>query len=175
MFRETIGRVRPIRNDKVSPLLARKPQPFPGKRHAADSEQALDRTAPVEEILGVEDTLSFLGSGVQKNVLKKLRRGYYGLDAEIDLHGLNSGDAHRQLQRFLRHCREQGCRCIRIVHGKGYRSQDRQPVLKNHLNAWLRQQPAVQAFCSAPPRQGGAGAVLVLLRLTDKYGEQDDA
>jgi DNA-nicking Smr family endonuclease len=98
-------------------------------------------------------------------VLKKLRKDKYGLDAEIDLHGLNSNEAKRLLIQFLHDCVTDGCRCVHIVHGKGYRSADNHPVLKNELNIWLRQHNVVQAFCSAPPKDGGAGAVYVLLQL----------
>jgi DNA-nicking Smr family endonuclease len=110
---------------------------------------------------------------LQNNVLKKLRRGYFGVDAEIDLHGLTGYDAKRQLLHFLHNSVQDGCRCVHIVHGKGYRSQDNLPVIKNELNQWLRQHKDVQAFCSASPKDGGTGAVFVLLRLSDKYGADD--
>ncbi|MGR9114308.1 MAG: Smr/MutS family protein [Gammaproteobacteria bacterium] len=175
LFRESVGKVRPIKSDKVILKSPRKPKPIPRTVHTDDPEHQLDRMVFVEEMLSLEDTLSFISPGLQKNVLKKLRRGYYGLDAEIDLHGLNSNEAKRQLLRFLNGCVEEGCRCVCIVHGKGYRSPDNHPVLKNNLNLWLRQHREVQAFCSAPPREGGTGAVFVLLHLADKYSEQDDA
>ncbi|MGR9051569.1 MAG: Smr/MutS family protein [Gammaproteobacteria bacterium] len=175
LFRQSIGEVRPVASDKVLPQVRSKPKPVPRLRHAADPEQRLDKKVSVDELLSLEDTLSFLSPGLQKNVLKKMRRGYYGLDAEIDLHGLNSIEAKRQLLKFLHMCVEDGCRCVCIVHGKGYRSPDSHPVLKNNINLWLRQHKDVQAFCSAPAREGGAGAVFVLLHLADKYGEQDGA
>ncbi|MGZ8222390.1 MAG: Smr/MutS family protein, partial [Methylobacter sp.] len=120
------------------------------------------------EKVGLEDSLSYTAPGLQHNVLKKLRKGQFGLDAEIDLHGLNSNEAKRQLLHFLHDCVKNGYRCIHIVHGKGYRSADNHPVLKNSLNLWLRQHQDVQAFCSAPPKDGGTGAVFVLLRLSEK-------
>ena len=173
LFRQAVGKVRLITSDTVSLKSPHKPKPVPRTRHTVDTEQHLDPTVFVDEMLSLEDTLSFISPGLQKNVLKKLRRGYYGLDAEIDLHGLNSNEAKRQLLRFLHHCVEEGCRCVCIVHGKGYRSPDNLPVLKNNLNLWLRQHKDVQAFCSAPPREGGTGAVFVLLHLAGKYTEQD--
>jgi DNA-nicking Smr family endonuclease len=123
--------------------------------------------------VGIYDSLNFLSAGLQNNVLKKLRRGYFGVDAEIDLHGLTGYDAKRQLLHFLHNSVQDGCRCVHIVHGKGYRSQDNLPVIKNELNQWLRQHKDVQAFCSASPKDGGTGAVFVLLRLSDKYGADD--
>jgi DNA-nicking Smr family endonuclease len=121
------------------------------------------------EKVGLEDSLSYTAPGLQIAVLRKLRKGQFGLDAEIDLHGLNSNEARRQLLHFLHDCVEDGCRCVHIVHGKGYRSPDNHPILKNNLNLWLRQHKDVQAFCSAPPKDGGTGAVFVLLQLSDKY------
>ena len=121
----------------------------------------MDQELRIEvEKVGLEDSLSFIAVGLQKNVLKKLRKGYFGLDAEIDLHGLTSDEAKRQLLNFLHRCVEEGYRCVHIVHGKGNRSPDNHPILKNNLNLWLRQHKDVQAFCSAPVKHGGTGAVL---------------
>jgi DNA-nicking Smr family endonuclease len=69
---------------------------------------------------------------------------------------------------------EDGCRCVQIVHGKGYNSPGNQPVLKNDINLWLRQHQDVLAFCSTPPKAGGTGALYVLLKLSDKFGLTDD-
>lgn len=173
LFRQSVGKVRAIRSDKLHLKTGNKPKPVP-KNQTVDTEQHLNNTIFASESLSQEDKVSFLNPGLQKNVLKKLRKGYYGLDAEIDLHGLTSNEAKKQLLRFLHSCAEEGCRCICIVHGKGYRSPDNYPVLKNNINLWLRQHKDVQAFCSAPPKDGGTGAVFVLLSLADKYGEQND-
>jgi DNA-nicking Smr family endonuclease len=164
LFRQAVGKVKTIENDKV--LLNPKPtQVLKNKR-----QQVLQVQAPVAgEQLKAEDRLSFLSTGLKKDVLKKLRRGYFGLDAELDLHGLTSDEAKRQLQRFLHDCIEEGCQCVHIIHGKGYRSKNSYPVLKNNLNDWLRRHNDVLAFCSASSKDGGTGAVLVLLHLTDKY------
>ena len=126
------------------------------------------------ETLYQEDKVAFIAPGLHKNVLKKLRKGHYGLDADIDLHGLSSREALPQLLGFLHHCVEDGCRCVHIVHGKGYHSTEKQPVLKNDINLWLRQHKDVLAFSSAPSRAGGAGAVFVLLRLSDKFAISED-
>ncbi len=125
------------------------------------------------ETLHQEDTMSFLSPGLQKSVLKRLRKGGYGVDAELDLHGMTSRHALIRLLDFLHYCRENGYECIRIIHGKGYHSPE-QPVLKNELNAWLRQHRDVRAFCSTPQRAGGAGAIFVLLRLSDKFMHEDE-
>jgi DNA-nicking Smr family endonuclease len=174
LFRKTIGTVRTITSDKV--LLNEQSRPKPVPRHKVspidDYFQGFDDTNI--EKLAIEDTLSFSANGLQKNVVKKLRQGYFGLDAEIDLHGLNSHDAKQQLIQFLHHGVQNGWRCVHIVHGKGYRSVDNHPVLKNNLNIWLRQHKQVLAFCSAAPKHGGAGAVVVLLQLTEKFDDSDN-
>jgi len=169
LFRLTIGKVHTIKSDKVLLTESNKTKPYP-KSSAINVEEHLSGAAdPDIKAVGLEDSLSFMAPGLQHNVLKKLRKGQFGLDAEIDLHGLNSNDAKQQLLHFLHDCVEDGCRCVHIVHGKGYRSADNHPVLKNNLNVWLRRHKDVQAFCSAPPKDGGTGAVFVLLRLSEKY------
>ncbi|MDP2903026.1 MAG: Smr/MutS family protein [Methylovulum sp.] len=164
LFRETIGKVRLVKNDKVhlTPLI--KPKPFP-KPQVANLQGLLTGAAETDiEAVGREDPLSFVASGLQKNILTKLRQGYFGLDAEIDLHGLSSNEAKRHLMNFLQSCAKEDCRCVHVVHGKGYRSQEDYPTLKNNVNLWLRQHKDVQAFCSAAPKDGGTGAIYVLLR-----------
>lgn len=175
LFRQTIGKVKSIKQDNVLLQPEKKPPPRP-RTKVADRDNPLQKLvdSPVE-ILSHEDRLSFIAPGLQKNVLKKLRKGYFGPDADIDLHGLSSQEAKRQLLNFLHHCVENGCRCVHIIHGKGYRSPDNHPILKNEINLWLRQHKDVLAFCSAPPKEGGTGAVFVLLKLSEKYGEQDGA
>jgi DNA-nicking Smr family endonuclease len=169
LFRLTIGKVQAVKSDKVLLTEAGKPKPYP-KSQTVNVEEHLSGTTEFEvENVGLEDSLSYTAPGLQHNVLKKLRKGQFGLAAEIDLHGLNSNEAKRQLLYFLHDCVEDGCRCVHIVHGKGYRSTDNHPVLKNNLNLWLRQHKDVQAFCSAPPKDGGTGAVFVLLQLAEKY------
>lgn len=163
LFRETIGNVRPIKNDKANLPPADKPKPYP-KRQAIDyvAFSGHDRNSEVMTV-GREDPLSFVVADAPKDTLARLRLGQFGVDAEIDLHGLSSDEAQRQLFAFIEACVQDRCRCVHVVHGKGYRSQDPYPILKNHINVWLRQHRYVQAFCSAAPRDGGAGAVYVLL------------
>ncbi len=169
LFRLTIGKVHAIKSDKVLLTEGNKPKPYP-KKQAVNVDESLNNAAEFEiENVGVEDSLGFTAPGLQHNVLKKLRKGQFGLDAEIDLHGLNSNEAKRQLLHFLHDCVQDGCRCVHIIHGKGYRSEGNHPVLKNNLNLWLRQHQDVQAFCSAPQKDGGAGAVFVLLQLSGKF------
>jgi DNA-nicking Smr family endonuclease len=169
LFRHAIGKVRAVNSDKVLLNKENKPKPYP-RPLAADVDSHLIDSAAIDiEKVGLEDSLSYIAPGLQNSVLKKLRRGFFGLDAEIDLHGLTSNAAKKQLLHFLHDCVQTGCRCVHIVHGKGYRSADNHPILKNNLNLWLRQHKDVQAFCSAPPKNGGTGAVFVLLQLAQKH------
>jgi DNA-nicking Smr family endonuclease len=100
---------------------------------------------------------------VQPAVLRKLRRGEYRMQREIDLHGLTVAEAKAALRQFLVAALEQQVRCVRIIHGKGLRSGHRGPVLKTAVNAVLRRSDAVLAYVSARPVDGGTGAVYVLL------------
>ncbi|OHX35906.1 DNA mismatch repair protein MutS [Methylomonas sp. LWB] len=174
LFRETVGTVKEIRADTVILRPSKSPPPRP-KPKLPEIVDPLE--IPLDDVpsrLFQEDQMLFAVPGVQKNVLKKLRKGHYDLDAEIDLHGLSSRSAQSQLLNFLHRCVEKGCRCLLVIHGKGYNSPDQTPVLKNDINIWLRQHRDVLAFCSAPRSCGGAGALLVLLRLSDKFADKDD-
>jgi DNA-nicking Smr family endonuclease len=124
-------------------------------------EQALHATgAPVTG----DEALSFQRAGVRIQTLRRLRRGLYPVENELDLHGLSQAAARQQLADFIAQSRDAGCRCVRIIHGKGYRSGARGPVLKAAVNLWLRRHLDVMAFVSARAIDGGAGAVYVLLR-----------
>ncbi len=112
----------------------------------------------------MNQAVAYISPGLQKKVLSKLRQGFFDIDAELDLHGLNAHEARHLLSEFLTRCVVAELRCVHVIHGKGYRSPDNRPVLKNKLNLWLRQHDDVLAFCSSNPDDGGTGAVYVLLR-----------
>lgn len=174
LFRTSVGKVRTIETNTVVLKPDKKPRPVPAFKPLEQVDPLQNDVDDDLETLYQEDKVGFIAPGLQKNVLKKLRKGYYGLDADIDLHGLTSREAQQQLLRFLHYCVEDGCRCVQIVHGKGYHSPDNQPVLKNDINLWLRQHRDVLAFCSTPPRAGGTGALYVLLRLSEKFDVSED-
>ena len=169
LFRNTVGKVKAIAHNQVILKPDQRPKPIPRPKSASLHNPLQNPIDENLELLYQEDSMAFLAPGLQKAVLRKLRKGQYGLDADIDLHGLNSQTAQYRLLHFIASCIERGHRCILIIHGKGYNSPNAQPVLKNDLNVWLRQHQDVQAFCSAPQRAGGAGALLVLLKLSEKY------
>lgn len=172
LFRQTVGEVQQLKHDKITPCVAKRPKAVPNHPHIL-IEHALSKVSHGVETVGLEDNLCFAIDGIRASTLKKMRQGQLGIDASIDLHGLNSHDAKQQLLHFLHDSALNGFRCVHIVHGKGYRSHNHQPVLKNYINLWLRQHRDVQAFCSASAKQGGSGAVFVLLKLADKFGDSD--
>jgi DNA-nicking Smr family endonuclease len=123
-----------------------------------------DESAPAADTVTGDEALSFQRAGVRIQVMRRLRRGFYPIDDELDLHGQSQMAARGRLAEFIARSRDRGCRCVRIIHGKGHRSGVRGPVLKTAVNLWLRRLPDVMAFVSARAMDGGAGAVYVLLR-----------
>jgi DNA-nicking Smr family endonuclease len=178
LFRQSVGDVRAVISDKVQLKQDNPPKPYP-KPQPYDLNEDWHNAIDLDiDNVSHEDTLSFTAPGIQNSVLAKLRKGFFGVQAEIDLHGLNSDAAKQQLLHFLHSSTVSGYRCVHIIHGKGYRSSDTHPILKNHINRWLRRHKDVQAFCSASQKQGGAGAVYVLLKISkdhpDKYNSQNE-
>jgi DNA-nicking Smr family endonuclease len=159
LFRETVGVVSPVVCDRVVHEKKRT-KPRSRTREADWTDISLSEIP----LLTMGDIMSFTAPGIQKRVLQRLRAGKFGVDVELDLHGLTVDEAKRRLVFFLRVCLADGCRCLHLIHGKGCRSEGDYPVLKNHINLWLRQHPDVLAFCTAKPFEGGTGAVYVLLR-----------
>ena len=100
LFRHSIGKVRLVNSDKVLLNKDNNPKPCPKPLSTDVSDHLLDSAAIDIEKVGLEDSLSYIAPGLQNNVLKKLRRGFFGLDAEIDLHGLTSNAAKKQLATF---------------------------------------------------------------------------
>jgi len=117
------------------------------------------------------ETLLYRREGVQDGVLRRLRRGHYRVEAELDLHGLNRDKARLEVTRFLAICQDRERRCVRIIHGKGLGSPNSGPVIKSQLSSWLRRRNDVLAFCSARPVDGGTGAVYVLLRAAGRSAQ----
>ena len=112
----------------------------------------------------IEGEQTFLRRGLGTDVLTGLRRGRWVVQAEHDLHGMTSDEAHDSLSDFLLEVRGRGLRCVRVIHGKGLTSRNREPVLKGKVRRWLSHYDDVLAYCEAPRHAGGAGAVVVLLR-----------
>jgi len=171
-FKRTMQSVTPI---KQAARVEHKPvtQPAPALRRA----NALGET-PTRADAGVSDGgeithllseggTAFVRGDAAPDTARNLRRGQWRAGAELDLHGLRVEQARHALLSFLDECQEHGIRCVRIVHGKGYGSQGLEPVLKDKARTWLVQKNEVLAFSEAPEREGGAGALLVLLRQSE--------
>jgi DNA-nicking Smr family endonuclease len=145
-----------------------RPRPAPLPRETWRDERAalaesLGPISPDDAVdSGVE--LAFVRNGYSPAMLRKLRRGHWVVEDSLDLHGLNRSQAATAVRDFLRGCRARRLGCVRIVHGKGLGSRNREPVLKGKVYHWLKQREEVLAFAQAPSVHGGAGAVLVLLR-----------
>lgn len=171
LFREAMRDVRPLKDSGRALAPRRRTRSGARVRRPARerSLQEAPETTP-RQPLGADlyelqpgDELLFRRGGVSEQLLRRLRRGQYRVDAEIDLHGCTLAQALPQLQGFLREARARALRCVRIIHGKGLRSGSRGPVLKNSVNAQLRREAGVLAFASARPAAGGTGVTLVLL------------
>jgi len=164
LFRDALRGVRPLR-PRAAP-------PRPPKARARARFTRADRAAVLEESLNAPETDPHLASGeelsfrrpqISQTVLRKLRRGDYRVQREIDLHGLTVAEAKHALREFLSKALEQRVRCIRIIHGKGQHSGHRGPVLKSAVAGVLHRSGSVLAYVSARQADGGTGAVYVLL------------
>jgi DNA-nicking Smr family endonuclease len=111
-----------------------------------------------------DDHQTFLRKGLATDVLARLRRGHWSVQGELDLHRHTRDEAREALTEFFNAARSSGWRCVRIIHGKGLSSPNREPVLKGKVRLWLTQRDEVLAYCEAPHHAGGSGAVLVLLK-----------
>ena len=165
LFREAIGDVQ--RLDPVAPPpVGRKPAPYPHMLEADEAavpSELLDMTFD-PALLEVGEELSYLRDGYPPKLLRQLKRGQFSVQGDIDLHRMNAAAAQASIIAFLAEARQEGIRCVRIIHGKGLRSKAAGPVLKALTDRLLRQRDDVIAFASARPALGGTGAVVVLLK-----------
>lgn len=164
LFREAVRDVKPLASEVPEPQVRRPPARARftrADRHAVLQESLSTDVGDPELASGEE--LVFARDGVPATILRKLRRGQYRIQAEIDLHGLTVPEAKEELRTFLAHALEHHFRCVRIIHGKGLRSGHRGPVLKGAVSSVLRRIGPVLAYVSARQVDGGTGAVYVLL------------
>lgn len=164
LFRKAVSGTRPLKQDRKSPHKPRR-KPVPLQRHR-DNQEVVASLLSDDFSPDIEtgEELLFVRSGIQERVLRKLRRGQFAIEAELDLHGYIVPEAREAIAVFLRDALQAGKRCVRIIHGKGLGAEGRLPVLKIKVNSWLRQKDQVLAFCSARQQDGGTGAVYVLLK-----------
>jgi DNA-nicking Smr family endonuclease len=141
------------------------PPPVPVKR-LEDERLVLEelaRLAGGADDVEIEEDHAYLRPGLPRDVLRKLRRAHWVVQDELDLHGFTADEATLETARFLADSSRRGLRCLRIIHGKGLGSVNREPVLKGRVRKLLARKSEVLAFCEPPPVHGGSGAVIVLL------------
>ncbi|WP_042884447.1 Smr/MutS family protein [Cupriavidus necator] len=167
VFRASVGKVSQLRDRNRAPLPGSKPAPVPVQSRRNDEAvlaASLSDDFDVESLLETDESLSFRRPGIGMDVIRKLRRGEWVPQDKVDLHGLRSDEAREALAEFLRRSVRNGVRCVRVIHGKGLGSPDKLPVLKGKVRSWLVQKEEVLAFVQAREAEGGAGALMVLLR-----------
>jgi DNA-nicking Smr family endonuclease len=163
-FRRAVADAQPL-EARPKVVHQRRPAPVP-KQRLRDERAVLDESlgpVSIDDALDSGTELTYLADGLQRDVLRKLRRGFWVVEDELDLHGMNRHVAAVCVAEFLKGAKKRRLGCVRIVHGKGRGSHHREPVLKGLLRKWLLRE-AVLAFSQAPAAQGGSGAVLVLLK-----------
>jgi DNA-nicking Smr family endonuclease len=170
LWQEAVRGAKPVKDDGHGRVTGRVPRVAtvidPELANADELKSIISGDAPFD----IADTDEFIEghvAGFDANVLRKLRRGDFAVQAHTDLHGLTRAEAKEQVERFLRASRERGLRCVLIIHGRGLHSKDQVPVLKEALRRWLqsaRLARHVLAFATARPNDGGLGAIYVLLR-----------
>lgn len=167
LFRASVSDVTPLPRPQKAELERTLPQPVPSQRWRDDREvlqDSLSNTVPWDAGIETGEELSHARNGIGAQTLRKLRRGHWLIQGELDLHGMTVDEARKLLADFLRQCARRELRCVRIIHGKGLGSKNREPVLKRKVASWLIQREEILAFCQARRADGGSGAVVVLLR-----------
>ncbi len=167
LFQRAAGAVKPIRHPQRVPLAREPAPPIPVQQQLDEQRvllEAISDEFDATTLLDVDDALSFRRPGIGTDVTRKLRKGHWSIQREIDLHGLRREDAREALAAFIRLAVRDGVRCVRVVHGKGLGSPSKTPVLKSKVQGWLVQKNEVLAFVQARADEGGAGALVVLLK-----------
>jgi DNA-nicking Smr family endonuclease len=167
LFRQAVADAKPLPHHGKAQRKREAPPPYPVQSHL-DEHAALRESLAAgwteEDWLESGDEPNFLRPGLTRQVLRKLRSGAWVIQGELDLHGLDRHEAREALAGFLANCIKRGIRCVRVIHGKGLGSKNREPVLKTKVKHWLTQRGEVLAYCQARPVDGGSGALVVLLR-----------
>ena len=170
LFQQEMAGVKPLRQHQAQ--TSGKSDTIPEFTKALRRRSAsTDYTPPADglsdthiEPIEPEQPIECLKAGLQHSRFKQLKQGHFPVDYNLDLHGCTIEEARNLLTRFLAFCQDQHYSCVRVIHGKSHRSFGQQDTMKSYVNQWLRQINAVQAFCSCLPRDGGRGAVYVLLK-----------
>mgnify|MGYP006108663539 FL=1 len=167
LFREAVKNVKPLKiKSKTIEIIGNKPKPI-AKKFLEDEQKVLVDSLSDDYIYedgDLENGLLFLRSGHSPDIIKKLKKGYWVVQGSIDLHGMISQEAKSYIVSYIQECKKKHIRCIRIIHGKGIGSKNKEPILRNKVKNWLAQKDEVIAYAQAPRHDGGSGAVIVLLK-----------
>ena len=166
LFTRAVGKVAPIANQERVWSPPQRPSTRPLQQdldNEAVMHESMSDDFDISTLLDVDDQLSFRRPGIGTDITRKLRKGEWSIQGQIDLHGLRSDEARNAMGQFIRDAKRMGWRCVRVVHGKGLGSPGKEPVLKSKVQRWLVQKNEVLAFVQAKPSDGGGGALLVLL------------
>jgi DNA-nicking Smr family endonuclease len=167
LFVRAAGAVQPMRPHRRVNLAPDQPPPIPVQQQLDDERvlhEAISDEFDSSTLLDTDDALSFRRPGIGTDVTRRLRKGDWSIQGELDLHGLRREEARAALAEFIRDAHRRGWRCVRVVHGKGLGSPGKTPVLKGRVQSWLIQKSEVLAFVQARGDEGGAGALVVLLK-----------
>ena len=172
-FRQAMAGVRPLKQEARITPVKKKPRPVVNhgkKKNLSEENPGIFTFSDPADLHDVhsDENLFFARAGIQQKVAKRLRRGEYPPEEELDLHGYTVNEARTALAEFIADCKKQHIRHARIIHGKGFRSEDRIPVIKTHVAYWLPQHPDVLAFASCLAKDGGSGALYLLLKSANK-------
>jgi DNA-nicking Smr family endonuclease len=166
-FRQAIAGTEPMKSTSRVHVRARGAAPVPRQKQldeAAALAESLSDEIDIERLLDTDEALSYRRNGIGADIVRRLRRGDWVVKQQIDLHGMRVDEAREALTLFLAQSVKREHRCVRVIHGKGLGSVNREPVLKGKVLKWLVQREVVLAFCQARPDDGGSGALIVLLR-----------
>ena len=167
LFRQAVADAKPLPHHGKALRKKDAPPPYPVQSHLDEHEALRESLAAgwtAEDWLDSGDEPNFLRPGLSRQILRKLRSGTWVIQDQLDLHGLDRHEAREALADFLSRCVKRGARCVRVIHGKGLGSKNREPVLKTKVKHWLTQREEVLAYCQARPVDGGSGALVVLLK-----------
>ena len=164
-FREAVADVQPLESNRAVPEHPA-PEPVAASRQQENHQARLDLASgaadPIPEETGEE--AFWCRDGIQRKVKRRLRTGQIPVESAIDLHGMRVEEAREALGTFLHNALGRGCRCVRVVHGKGLRSPGGEGILRHKVQRWLARREEVLAFASCLAHDGGTGAVYVLLK-----------
>jgi DNA-nicking Smr family endonuclease len=178
LFKSEMKGVKPIRHDRADTGKAKadRKQLASLRKNATVRSNATTVDGLSDQFVidvGPEDELHWARDGVQESQMRKLKLGQIGFEGSLDLHGMNVEKARETLWAFLAEAVRFEVRCVRVTHGKAVRLDGKKPMIKSHVNTWLRQHPQVLGFTSCQARHGGAGAVYVMLKRTMLEGRDE--